>query len=150
MSIDVTAEVVIHCPNDKVAGFAMDWRNDPTWIGGISEVKMLTEPPFGEGSQIERVAAFLGKRIEYVNEVTNFDPNGLLTMRSVRGPFPMIIDYAFQEVSDGTLARIRVQGDAAGFFKLVGPVLALAVKRSVRKDLHALKRLLESGAAESL
>ena len=145
MSINISTEIVINCPKEEVARFVMDWNNDPVWISGITEVKKLTDAAFGEGTQIQRVARFLGKRIEYVNEVTAIDPKALLSMRTVKGPFPMTIRYEFQEVPDGTLARIQVQGDATGFFKLASPLLAQAVKRSVSNDLKELKRLMEPG-----
>lgn len=142
---DVSAEVVIDCPRDEVARFAMDCDNDPIWISGISEASKITEAAFGEGTQIRRVASFLEKRVEYVNEVTEYDPSARLSMRAVKGPFPMTILYEFQEGPDGTLARIQVQGNATGVFKLARPLLAQAVKRSVGNDLKELKRLMESG-----
>lgn len=145
--MDISAEVVIECPRDEVARFVMDWNNDPVWISGITEAKKVTDAPFGEGTQVQRVAKFLGKRIEYVNDVTEFDPKALLSIGAVKGPFPMTIRYEFQEMPDGTRARIQVQGNATGFFKLAGPLLAQAVKRSVRNDLKELKRLMELGAS---
>ena len=147
--MDVKSEVLINCPRDEVAGFAMDSSNDTRWIGGVTEVKELTESPFGKGSQVQRVASFLGRRIEYVNEVTEYDPAGLLVMRSIKGPFPMTIRYEFQEAPQATVARIQVQGEAGGFFKLASPLLAQAVKRNVTKDLNTLKRLLESDAGKA-
>ena len=145
MSIDITAEVIIgrHCA--EVATFAMDPVNDPTWIGGISESRMLTDPPMAKGARVSRVASFLGKRIEHGNEVDEYDPPRLLAMHSVAGPFPMNIRYQFEEAGQGTLTRIRVQGEATGFFKLATPLLARMVKGRVSKDLRALKRIMESG-----
>jgi hypothetical protein len=55
-------------PRVEVARYATDWQNEPAWIGALSESRLVTEPPFGVGSRVERVASFLGKRIEYVNE----------------------------------------------------------------------------------
>ncbi len=144
--MEVTAETVINRPRADVASFAMNPDNDPRWIGGISHARSLTDPPLARGTRVERVAKFLGKRIEYVNEVVEYDPLGMLVMRSVSGPFPMTIRYQFEEGPGGTLARIQVQGEAGGFFKVAGPVLALMVKRNVTKDLRTLKQLLESGA----
>ena len=145
MSIDVTAETVIGRPRGEVAGYAMEPDNDPTWIGGIVEAQRLTEGPIGEGTRVARVAKFLGKRIKYVNEVVEYDAQGLLVMRSVSGPFPMQIRYEFEERgAGGTLARIRVQGEGKRFFRVWDPLLARMVKRSVSKDLKRLKRLMES------
>ena len=148
MAIDVTAETTIARPRDEVAAFAMDIVNDPVWISGVIEAKMLTEPPLATGSQVSRVATFLGRRIEYVNEVVDYNLQSGMGMRSIKGPFPMNLTYAFDDAADGTRARIRVQGEASGFFKLATPVLSRAVLRSITTDLETLKRLLESGAKE--
>ena len=75
MAVDVKAEVVIKRSRDEVATFAMKPDNDPVWISGITEARMLTEPPVGQGTQVERIAYFMGKRIEYVLEVVDYDPN---------------------------------------------------------------------------
>ena len=147
--MDVTAETFINRPRGDVASFAMNADNDPIWIGGIVEAKMLTDPPTAKGTKVERIARFLGRRIEYVNEVVEYDPKGLLVMRSIKGPFPMTITYQFEEAAGGTLARIRVQGEAGGFYRLAAPVLSRAVKRSITNDLGTLKDLLESEADES-
>ena len=148
MGIDVNAEVVINRSVDDVASYAMNADNDPVWISGIVEAKMLTDPPVTKGTQVERVATFLGKRIEYVLEVVDHDPKTLLVMHSVKGPFPMTVTYQFEGSSDGTVARIRIQGEATGFYRLAGPLLARAVKRSITKDLETLKDLLESASED--
>ena len=149
MGINVKAEVVINRSREDVTRFAMNPDNDPVWISGIREVKMLTEPPLAQGTKVERVATFMGKRIEYVLEVVEYDPKALLAMRSVKGPFPMNVSYEFEEVAGGTLARIRIQGEASGFYKLAAPVMSRAVKRNITNDLKALKELLESRADKS-
>ncbi len=144
MSTDIAAETVIARPRDEVARYVVDWRNDPAWIGGIKESRLLTGEPFGVGSHVARVATFLGKRIEYVNEIVELEPQSRLFMRSVTGPFPMRITYAFADADGGTCVTVRVEGDASGFYRFAGPALSMMVKRSVSGDLARLKRLLES------
>jgi uncharacterized membrane protein len=144
MSMDVEAEIGIERARRDVARYVSDWRNDPAWIGGITEARLVTEPPFGVGSQVERVATFLGRRIEYVNEVVEFEPETRLVMRSVKAPFPMTVEYRFDGPDDETLVRIRIQGDASGFYRLAASVLSRAVKRSVASDLARLKAMLEA------
>ena len=144
MSFKVSTQVIISRARADVAGFAMDPQNDPIWIGGITKASVLTAPPFGKGTQVERVAYFLGKRIAYVNEVVEYDPDGLLVMQSVKGPLPMMVRYEFEEEAGGTLARIKIEGEAGGFYRLAGPVLTRMIKRSVTNDLETLKDLLEA------
>lgn len=138
----VSAETRIARPRDEVARYAADWRNDREWIGALTDVRLVQEAPL----QVARVASFLGKRIEYVNEVVEQEPGRRLVMRSVKAPFPMTVTYEFEDAPDGgTLMRIRTEGDASGFYRVAGPLLSRAVKRGVSGDLERLKARLEAG-----
>ena len=143
MSIDVTVETAIARPREEVAAFALDPANDTAWIGSISESRRVTDGPLAPGSRVARVASFLGKRIEYVNEIDELVSGERLVMHSVAGPFPMRITYEFVDGDGGSVARIRVEGDAGGFYALAAPALRRKVRRSVEADLAALKGLLE-------
>lgn len=127
----------------QVSEYAADWRNDREWIGALTDVRLLTDPPFGVGSRVARTASFLGRRIEYVNEVVEHEPGRRLLMRSVQAPFPMTVAYEFEDTDGGTLVRIRADGDASGFYRLAAPLLTRAVRRSIAADLARLKTRLE-------
>lgn len=142
-AIDVIVGTTIAAPRDEVARYVMDHRNDPVWIGGITESELLGEPPITVGSRVRRVASFMRKRIEYVNEVTRLDPGTLLEMRSVKSPFPMVVTYAFEEADGGTRTSVRVQGDPSMLYRIAGPLLARQVRRSVQGDLDTLRTILE-------
>jgi hypothetical protein len=146
VSIDITAEVAIRRPLRDVAGYMIDPAHDPEWIGGVREVHLETPPPLAVGSRVARVAYFLGRHVEYVNEVVELDRDRVLDMRSVKAPFPMRVTYSFER-DDGaatTVVRNRVRGAPGGFFALFGPLLAPMVKRSVQKDLERLRDRLEA------
>jgi hypothetical protein len=140
----VTVERVIHAERQRVAAFAMDPGNDPTWIGALTDAELLTDGPVGAGTRVRRVARFLGKSIEYVNEIEVYEPPERLVMRSVKAPFPMTVAYEFEPVGEGTRMRIRTTGDASGFYRLAGPLLSRQVERGVAGDLERLARVLEA------
>src|SRR3954464_702659 len=97
MRIDLTARVEVRRPRAEVAAFMTEPAHDRAWIGGVREVRLETPPPLRAGSRVARVAAFLGRRVEYVNEITELDPDRVLDMRSVRAPFPMRVTYSFAD-----------------------------------------------------
>jgi len=144
MGIDVTAQTEIARPPDEVAGFAMEAENDTRWIGGISEVRRLTPGPTAVGTRVERVAHFLGKRIEYVMEVTELEPGRHIVLRSIKAPFPMTVTYAFEGAPGGTRASVRVEGEPAGFYKLAGGLMGPAVRKNITADVQRLKEILET------
>jgi hypothetical protein len=100
---------------------------------------------FGPGAEVTRTAYFLQKRIDYVLRVEEYAPPVLLDMKSVAGPMPMHVTYRFDEHPEGTLASIRVRGDASGYYRLAGPLMAPMVRRSLGRDLRDLHRRLAPG-----
>ena len=143
MPVDVTATSSRGRSTVPVAAYLRDPANDTTWIGGVRRARLLTSGPVAVGSQVERVAGFLGRRIRYVNEVTDLTDDHL-TMRSVSSPFPMRVTYRHDDAGNGaTEVAVRVEGDAGLFYALVGPLLGLAVRRSITRDLRTLKQALE-------
>ena len=117
MSVDVTAEIEIARPRERVAAFATDPANDTRWILALDSARKLDDGPVGPGTRVERIASFLGRKIEYVNEVVAFEAGRRLEMRSVKAPFPMTVVYEFEDAGGGTRMRIRTGGDAGGFYK---------------------------------
>ena len=145
MSVDVTVEREIARERPTVAGFVMDPANDTRWIKALDSVRTLGDGPVGPGTRVERIASFLGRRIEYVNEIVELVPGERLVMRSVKAPFPMEVRYELDEAGDGTRMRIRATGDASGFYRVAGPLLGAAVRRGIERDLDELKKVLEPG-----
>jgi uncharacterized membrane protein len=146
MAVDTTAAITVDQPRDDVAAYLWDPANDREWIGGLRSARLVTPPPVTVGSRVQRVASFLGRRVEYLNEITELTP-GRLVMRSVKAPFPMRITYELHDTGGATEVAVRVQGDTGRFYALAGPFLARAVHRSVSRDLRTLKRVLEAGEA---
>jgi uncharacterized protein YndB with AHSA1/START domain len=142
MNVDVTAEVQVRRPRDEVAAYMTDPANDREWIGGLREARVVGGGPLTEGSRVARVASFMGRKVEYVNEITTLEPGRMLEMRSVKAPFPMQITYTFEDRDGGTLVRNHVRG-GGGLFSLGSPLFAPLVRRNVRKDLERLRELLE-------
>jgi Polyketide cyclase / dehydrase and lipid transport len=150
--VDVTVEQLIRAPRDEVARVAMDPSNDTRWILALDSVRVVGTGPGGDGAvgvgtRVERRAKFLGREIEYVNEIDAYEPPSRLAMHSVKAPFPMTVVYEFDESgANHTLARIKAGGNAKGFYNVAGPLLSRMVKRGISRDLRALKELMEGGA----
>jgi hypothetical protein len=153
MTIDVSAERVVPLPPARVAAYAMDWRHDPEWTQGIRVARLTREADeggFGVGAEVTRTAYFLGRRIDYVMRVLEYEPPRLLEMISVAGPMPMHVTYTFEPDPRGTLARIRVRGGEGGFYRLAAPLLARQVGSSIGKDLRDLGHRLGTREGKGL
>ena len=93
------------------------------------------------------VARFLGRRLSYTYEIVEYVPGERLVMRTAQGPFPMETTYTWRSHGlDRTRMTLRNRGVPAGFSRLVGPFVAVAMRRANRNDLAALKSRLETAA----
>ena len=144
MAVDVLTEVVINRPRERVAEFAADPSNAPKWYVNIESIEWKTEPPIKVGSRMDFVARFLGRRLAYTYEIVDLVPGERLVMRTAEGPFPMETTYTWEQVGDqSTRMTLRNRGEPSGFSKISSPLMAAAMRHANRKDLSALKTLLE-------
>jgi len=82
----------------------------------------------------------------YTYEVVELTPGEQFVMRTAEGPFPIETTYSWETAAYGaTRMTLRNRGMPTGFFRFVAPFMARAVRRANRKDLAALKALLETG-----
>jgi uncharacterized membrane protein len=144
VDVDVTTQVVVARPRADVAAFATDPRNAPQWYANIRSVELLTDPPVRVGSRMRFLAVFLGRTIDYTYEVLELEPGERMTMSTASGPFPMTTTYAFEDAGAGTRMTLRNHGSPHGFGAVAAPVMRRAIERANRKDLAAIKRLLEA------
>lgn len=148
MPVDVRTEIVIDRPRERVSAFAGDPSNAPRWYVNIESVEWETPPPVGLGARVAFVAHFLGRRLAYTYEVTEYAPGARLVMRTAEGPFPMETTYTWEIAGEGrTRMTLRNRGEPRGFSRLVAPFMEAAMRRANRKDLARLKAVMEASAA---
>jgi ligand-binding SRPBCC domain-containing protein len=142
----VEESVVINRPPEEVFDYVANRENLPEWSGPIQEVRKETQGSLvEEGARFTTVAKFLGRNFETPFEVTVHDPPRRHTDTSRGGPFPQEYTHIFEEVEVGRTRLTEVtDGEPGGFFRLVGPLLEMAVRRQFRADLETLKDLLEA------
>ena len=145
MPVDVETQIEIGRPRRKVAAYASDPDNATAWYENIRSVNWETPRPVAVGSRIVFVATFLGRRLAYTYEVHEMVADERLVMRTAEGPFPMETTYTWEDTDEGrTIMTLRNRGEPSGSFRILGPVMARAIRRANRKDLARLKTILEA------
>ena len=94
------------------------------------------------------VARFLRRRLAYTYEIAELDQRHLV-MRTAEGPFPMETTYTWEPDGGGTRMTLRNHGSPSGFSRLLMPMMRPSMRRANRKDLEALKEILERGRTTS-
>jgi uncharacterized membrane protein len=145
MAVDVSTEVVVARPRAEVAAFAVDPERIPLWYTHIKSLEWRTEPPLAIGTRLAFVAQFLRRRLEYTYEVVEHVPGERFVMRSTEGSFPMETTYRCADAGEGrTTMTMRNRGQPSGLFAVLGPLIALAMRRAMARDLALLKAILEA------
>jgi uncharacterized membrane protein len=136
--------IVIDRPLEEVFRFTTDFENQPKWQSRLLEAKKMSEGPIGVGTTWRLRAKFLGRRIEFEQECTEYAPNRIYGGKSRSGPFPIAGRQTYERVGGGT--RINVTGEVqpGGFFKLAEPLVVRMLKRLTEADLANLKDLMEA------
>ena len=98
MAINVTERININCPAEAISEFMFDPKNDTQWLGGVIEIKSVSTDAINEGTEIHRIAHFLGKDIDYILVVKKIIKGKQLSTESIKSPFPMKVDYLVEDV----------------------------------------------------
>ena len=136
--------IVINRPIEEVFAVLANLENDVKWRREWIEAKNTSEGPLGVGATFCLVGEFLGRRIETVYEVTEYEPNRITAWKGVSGPLPLTFRRTFERVEGGTRVTIRYEAEGRGFFKLAEPLLVSIGKRQLEGDFPKLKALMES------
>jgi uncharacterized membrane protein len=147
VAVEVQTEIEIARPRERVAAYAGDPDNAPSWQKKIVAVDWQSPKPVAVGSQIAFAARFLGGRLAYTYEVTELVPGERLAMATSEGPFPMETTYLWEDTpTGGTRMTLRNRGGHSGS-RVAARLMTGSIRRANRKDLRRLKSLLERPGA---
>jgi uncharacterized membrane protein len=142
----VEVSITIHRSVEDVFAVISNFEHNSKWSSATVEDKITSPGPIGVGSKAHLVAKFLGRRIENFAEITEFEPNRRVTMRSTSGPLPFRGSLAVEPVEGGTRVDTTVELEPGGLFKLAEPLVMGMAKRQWESDLANLKDLMEAHA----
>lgn len=138
--------ITINRSVDDVFAVLTKLEDTPKWSSTAIEAKITSTGPIGVGTTARYVDKFLGRRIESEVEITEFEPNRKLSMRSTSGPFSFRGSVTVESSGGSTRVGGNFEAEPGGFFKLAEPVLVRIGKRQFESDLANLKDLMEANA----
>lgn len=148
----ITMTVVVNRPVDEVFAFVTDARNNLLWQAGsgLKEIRQAPDGPVGVGTRITEVRTFMGRTVEDVSEVTEYEPSRKYTRSPIKDSGPVKGgDMLFEPVAEGTRWTSNVTVQAGGLFAIAEPLLASTIRKGFEQGMAEAKALLEQRVAEN-
>jgi hypothetical protein len=134
--------VVIACPLEDVFAFTTDINNNIKWQKILVDAGLTHGETMDVGATYRYTVKFMGKRIETEAVVTAFEENRAFSAKTLRGPVGGEFHLTFESVYAGTALTTRCRAEL-GYFKYTKPIALRLAREQYRKDLDALKHILE-------
>ena len=142
LAVDITS------PPSEVFTFIAEPRNMPQWYEAVDHVTQTTAGPHGIGSMYDVTRSLPGGQVHNDVEITEHNPNRLVTLESRAGPTPFRYRYELQPNGQGTHLTLEARISSAGLPRPFARVDSLATqlfKRGMNQNLGKLKRIIEAG-----
>ena len=141
--IKVEASIVIQKPVAEVFSYSNDPANNTKWQEGLVESKITSPGPVGVGTQITDVRKFLGRDMDSKLEVTAYEPNKRISLKTVSGPIKFEITQLYEPAEGGTKLTMIGEGEPGGLFKLAEGAVKKQFESQLQGDLGRLKKVME-------
>lgn len=125
----------IEAPPEEVWAYLTDFHNAKDWMTGIEGLAQTSPGPPALGTTLSFRAR--GKLRETC--VTTLDPGKVIALTSAQGGVTATYTYAVIPSGSGTDLRLQAVCEASGLWKLLHPLIVLAMKASDSGQLARLK-----------
>ena len=143
--MQLTMSEIIERPIDDVFRYVTDVDRIPEWIGVAVSREKLTDGPMGPGTRIRAVDKFMGRQMEYQEEIVSFEPPKNWALR-MSGAMQGEVRGRLHEVGGATSLTVDFDVQPSGFAqRVLSPIFRMVMRRAVEGDLARLKARLEGG-----
>jgi uncharacterized membrane protein len=140
------ASVVIDRPIEEVLAYVTDASSWPKWEEGLLEAEQTSMGPVGAGTTFRGTNQFMGQKMEWTSEITEYEPNKKVGHKIISGPMSVQQTLTFELVDGGTKFSLVAEGETGGLFKVAEPIVNRMMKKQLEGNLARLKQILEAGA----
>lgn len=143
----IEREIEIERPVEAVFDFVVDSRNDPRWCSKVQSVELLAGDGPGPGARYRVIHRPIPLRPARTLEVRCLaaDRPGRIEWHEDDGVDTFDVVYEI-EAAGPRRTRIRQRSDAElGTSRLMRPVIKWGIGADLKRQLRALKTVLESG-----
>jgi uncharacterized protein YndB with AHSA1/START domain len=145
--LKLTAELEIDRPTAEVWAVLGDYRRDPDWRAGVTDMSPSPAAPAEPGQTTVEQMRFGGRSYRNGGLIETVDPGRRLTWRTTSG----VDAEGSRTVDEPAPGRCRIRLETTvrphGADRLFSPVLGPLLRRRMEGDLRRLRTLVERAAA---
>ena len=146
LKFDLTTD--IYRPLSQVFAFVTTPENDFHWQYGTLMSATVSKGEMRIGTLFRVTGHFMGRRMERVYEVVEFELNKRYGFKSLSGPMDSYTLYSFEVVKGSTRISHTMEYSLGAPFKSNPNTAEKSIKKEFRENLALLKDILESSRAE--
>ena len=120
-----------------------DFENASRWMPGVGDFTPVEDKPLETGAVLTFTAR--GKARE--SRITAYEPDRRLALTSTQGGVTATYEYTLSPAGNGTDIKLNAVCEASGLWKLMHPLIVLAMKKTDSPQLKNLKTMIEAGSA---
>ncbi len=144
MTVAVDSSILIRRATAEAFAYVSDYTRDPTWRTGVSEMRHDPPGTIHLGSKTHERMTFARLRMVNVAEIVAFEPGRKTAFRTVGGPLVATGHRLVEAHADGARFTYAAEVELRGPVALLAPLLQWRLRRTVRRDLMRLKRIVEA------
>lgn len=137
-------DISIYRPLQEVFAFVATPENDFHWQYGTLMSAQISDGEIRLGTLFRAVGHFMGRRIENVYEITEFEPNKEYGFRSRSGALDLHTLYTFDVIKGTTKMSVFAQFDPVRALIVNDAATEKSIKKQYRENLALLKNILET------
>lgn len=142
IKFDITT--CIYRPLNQVFAFVATPENDFHWQYGTLLSTRISDVEMGVGALFRSVSNFMGRRMEGVYQVTEYEPDKKYGFKSQSGPILVYTLYMFEVMKGSTRIDLFAQITPGALVKSNDASTERTVRKQYRENFTLLKNLLEA------
>lgn len=144
MMTSLNLHILIYRPLQQVFTFITTPENDFQWQYGTLASEQISKGEIGVGTLFRTVAHFMGRRIESIYEVTEYEVDKRYGFTSLSGPVDSRTLYTFEVIQNRTKINISTETNPRGVLKTDNLSDERKFRKQYQENLALLKNLLET------
>jgi hypothetical protein len=128
----------------KTMSYLCDVERQPEWQPDIRSCSWDESSPVDVGKTARQVLRLLGKEREATLTVDAYEPDRVIRFAKAI-PFPIRFGWRLEQIGEATTRVVyEAEAEPRGAFRLLSPLIAPGVRKTMEKEIRTIKDRVES------